>query len=98
MPVNLRNLLMGSILVFTLTGCGVIEVAETPESWGARAGSYGAEEWVKKEGKGIFPTSDSVAMYCVSISESGQKDFNWTFQQQIQSTDACTEAFVDGLK
>jgi hypothetical protein len=37
-------------------------------------------------------------MYCVSISESGQKDFNWTFQQQIQSTDACTEAFVDGLK
>ena len=98
MPVNLRNLLFGSILLFTLAGCGVIEIAETPESWGTRAGSYGAEEWVKNEGKGIFPTSDSVAMYCVSVSESGQKDFNWTFQQLVQSTDACAEAFVDGLK
>jgi len=98
MRVNLRRLLFGLFLVSTLTGCGVIEFVETPEAWGKRAGSYGAEEWVKNEGKGILPTSESVALYCTTISESGQKDLSWTFEQQIESTQACVRAFVDGLK
>ena len=74
-----------------------VAVSETPESWGASGGKYGAEKWVE-EGNESWPTSDSVALFCVSISEEGQKKFNWTFQQQIESSDACSRAFVDGLK
>ena len=98
MPVNLNKFFSGLILLCILTGCGVIEIAKTPKSLGEEAGRYGAEEWVKREGKGIWPSSDSVAVYCVSISEAGQKEYNWTLQQQIQSTDACTTAFVDSLE
>ena len=98
MPANLKKLLFTLFLLSTLTGCGVIEFVETPESWGKRAGSFGAEEWVKSEGNGILPTSESVALYCTTVSESGQKDFSWTFEQQMKSTQACVRAFVDGLK
>lgn len=97
MPANLKFLLFGLMLTSTLTGCGFVAVSETPESWGASGGKYGAEKWVE-EGNESWPTSDSVALFCVSISEEGQKKFNWTFQQQLESSDACSRAFVDGLK
>jgi uncharacterized protein YceK len=97
MPVNPKYLFVGLILACTLSGCGVVQVAESPESWGAAGGSYGAEEWTKTEPNGVYPSSDSVATYCVSIAESGQKKFNWTIQQVFESTDACSKAFVEGL-
>jgi hypothetical protein len=96
MPANLKVLFFGFILMFSLSACGVVEVAESPESWGNAGGSYGAENW-RETNPGSWPTSDSVAAYCVSIGESGQKKFNWTIQQVIESTDACSKAFVEGL-
>jgi hypothetical protein len=98
MPANLKSLMLGFFLIVSLSGCGIIEAVETPSSWGESGGSYGAEEWVEKNGKGLLPTTDSAALFCVSIAESGQKKFNWNFQQTIEATDACTRAFVDGLK
>ena len=98
MLVNLKKIILVFVLIGTLSGCGVIEVVETPESWGARGGRYGAEEWIKNNGRDQFPSSDSAALYCVSIVESGRDKFNWNFQQTIESTNACTEAFVEGLK
>jgi hypothetical protein len=79
------------------SGCGVVEFVETPESWGTRAGEYGAEQWMK-EGESGYPSSNAVAAYCVSIGESGQKEFNWTVKQTYESTMACTDAFVRGLE
>jgi hypothetical protein len=96
MPANLKLLVFGFLITCTLSGCGVVEVAESPESWGSAGGSYGAENW-RETNPGSWPTSDSVAAYCVSIGESGQKKFNWTIQQVIESTDACSKAFVEGL-
>lgn len=98
MPANPKFLALTFILTCSLSGCGVVEVAESPESWGASGGSYGAEQWLQTEASGVYPSSDSVAMYCVSIGESGQKKFNWTYEQLVRSTDACTEAFVEGLR
>ena len=96
MPVNPKFLVFGLLITCALSGCGVVEIAESPESWGAAGGSYGAKSWLETN-PGSWPTSDSVAMYCVSITETGQKKFNWTVQQVFESTDACSEAFVDGL-
>ena len=98
MPVNRSVLGFGIILSCTLSGCGAIEFVETPESWGARGGSYGAKQWVETREKGDWPTTESAALFCADISESGQKKFNWTFEQVIKSADACSRAFVDGLK
>jgi len=97
MPANRKFLFIGFILTCALSGCGVVEVAESPESWGASGGSYGAEEWMKTETSGAYPSSDSLAAYCVSIAETGQKKYNWTIQQVFESTDACNKAFVEGL-
>jgi uncharacterized protein YceK len=98
MPVNPRFLLFGLILSCILSGCGLVAVTETPESWGASGGSYGAEQWVEVEKNKSWPTAESLALFCVSIAEQGQKKFNWTFAQQLKSTTACNRAFVDGLK
>ena len=97
MPANRKFLFVGLILTCTLSGCGVVQVAESPESWGASGGSYGAKQWLETNTSGIYPSSDSVAVYCVRIAETGQKKFNWTMQQVFKSTDACAEAFVQGL-
>jgi len=96
MPANRKLLVFVLLITFTLSSCGVIEVAESPESWGTAGGSYGAKNWLETN-PGSWPTSDSVAAYCVSVAETGQKKFNWTMQQVFKSTDACAEAFVDGL-
>ena len=96
MPANPKFLVFGFLITCTLSGCGVVEVAESPESWGAAGGSYGAKNWLETN-PGSWPTSDSVAAYCVSIAETGQKKFIWTVQQVFESTDACSEAFVEGL-
>ena len=96
MPANPKFLVFGFLITCTLSGCGVVEVAESPESWGAAGGSYGAKNWLETN-PGSWPTSDSVAAYCVSIAETGQKKFNWTVQQVFESTDACSEAVVEGL-
>ena len=92
-----KKFVFGFLITCTLSGCGVVEVAESPKSWGAAGGSYGAEKWIENNPSGGFPSSDSVAAYCVSIAESGQKEFNWTIQQIFESTEACSEAFVQGL-
>ena len=97
MPANHKFIVFGFLMTSALSGCGVVEVAESPESWGASGGSYGAKQWLETEASGVYPSSDSVAMYCVSIGESGQKKFDWTYEQLIRSTDACTSAFVEGL-
>jgi uncharacterized protein YceK len=97
MPANPKFIVLGFLITSALSGCGVIEVAESPESWGTAGGSYGAKQWLETETSGLYPSSDSVAVYCVSIAETGQKKFNWTLQQVIESTDACSEAFVQGL-
>jgi uncharacterized protein YceK len=96
MPANPKFLVFGFLITFTLSGCGVVTVAESPESWGADGGSYGAKNWLETN-PDSWPSSDSVAAYCVSIAETGQKKFNWTLQQVYESTDACSEAFVEGL-
>ena len=98
MPVNPKFLVFGLILAIALSGCGFVAVSETPESWGASGGNYGAKRWIEDESKNGWPSSEGVALFCVNIAEEGQKEFNWTFQQQLDSTDACTKAFVDGLR
>jgi hypothetical protein len=98
MPVNHKVLGFGIILSCTLSGCGAIEFVETPESWGASGGSYGAKQFIETNGKGNWPTTESAALYCADISEAGQKKFNWTYEQVLKAADACTEAFVEGLK
>lgn len=97
MPANRKVIVLGFLITSVLSGCGVVEVAESPESWGAAGGSYGAKQWRETETSGLYPSSDSVAAYCVSIAETGQKKFNWTIQQVVKSTDSCAEAFVKGL-
>lgn len=97
MLVNLRNQTVLIAALFGLTGCGAVELVVTPESWGSGAGRYGAEEWTKRNGSGNYPTAEGIAMYCVTISEDGLKKHNWTFEQQLRSTEACNKAFVEGL-
>jgi uncharacterized protein YceK len=97
MRAHPKHLILGFLITCTLSGCGVVEVAESPESWGSAGGKYGATQWLETEAKGTYPSSDSVAVYCVSIGESGQKKFNWTYEQLTKSTEACTESFVEGL-
>ena len=96
MRANPKLIVLGSLMIFALSACGSVEMAESPESWGAAGGSYGAKNWLDSN-PGSWPTSDSVAAYCVSIAETGQEKFNWTIQQVFASTDACSKAFVEGL-
>lgn len=98
MRANHKFIILGFLIIGTLCSCGIIKVSESPESWGTSGGSYGAKQWTETNADGDYPTSDSVAMYCVSIGETGQKKFNWTYEQLVKSTDACTDAFVEGLR
>jgi uncharacterized protein YceK len=68
MPVNPKSLLFGLILTCTLSGCGLVS-SETPESWGASGGSYGAEQWVEVEKNKNWPSAESVALFCVTVAE-----------------------------
>lgn len=98
MRVSLKIMSSIFLLAIPLAGCGTVVTREdSPESWGAEAGRYGAEQWIEKNGKNSWPSTDSVAAYCVSITESGQKEFSWTLEEIFQSTDSCSKAFVDGL-
>ena len=97
MPVSLRKILSGVFLIVALSGCGIV-FEESPESWGTRSGTDGAKMWIEKEGSSDFPSSESLAAFCVSMGEAGQKEFNWTYEEQWASTEACTEAFVEGLQ
>jgi hypothetical protein len=98
MRVNLKITSFILLFALPLAGCGTELVREeSPESWGANAGRYGAEQWIEQNDKSSWPSTDSVAAYCVSIAESGQKEFSWTIEEIYQSTDSCTKAFVDGL-
>jgi hypothetical protein len=97
MVVNLKLLAQVPLAVLILTGCGVISVAETPAGWGSGAGKTGAEMWNEQNGGSGYPSAEGVAAYCVSIAEDGQKRFDWNYTQALAATDACTEAFVEGL-
>jgi hypothetical protein len=98
MPVNHKILLAMLPLLICLTGCGAVQIInESPESWGKSAGEYASLEWVSNNGRGNLPTSDSTAMYCITISDEGQKEYDWTYEQHLSSVDACIEAFVKGL-
>jgi uncharacterized protein YceK len=97
--ININIKILGLALIFssTLGGCGTVVFKETPESWGTDAGIFGAKQWIQENGKSSWPSTDGVAAYCVNIGESGQKEYNWTIEQLIESTDACSKAFVDEL-
>jgi len=97
MLANLRLTGVLATVLWTGTGCGMVELVTTPESWGTGAGEYGAKEWVKINGENNYPSAESIAMYCVTVSEDGMKKNSWTFQQQLRSTEACNKAFVEGL-
>ena len=89
-----------SILVITLpatlTSCTIASSISTPRGWGTEAGKYGSSEWVKGH-PGEYPTSESIATYCVSVAEQGQRKYNWTISAQMTSSDSCVSAFVKGL-
>lgn len=98
MPVSHKFSLVVLPLIIFLTSCGSVQIVdESPESWGKSAGEYASSEWVSKNGIGNLPTSDSTAMYCITISDDGQKKYDWTYEQHLSSVDACIEAFVKGL-
>ena len=98
MPVSHKFSLVVLPLLIFLTSCGAVQIVdESPESWGKSAGEYASSEWVSKNGRGNLPTSDSTAMYCITISDDGQKKYDWTYEQHLSSVDACIEAFVKGL-
>jgi hypothetical protein len=82
--------------IFFLTSCGAISIVDSPRSWGIKAGEYGSSEW-KTNNQSNYPSSESIAMYCVAIAEDGLAKLNWTFAQQMESTEACVQSFVDGL-
>lgn len=97
MHVNHRiSLALLSSVIF-LTSCGEVQFVESPESWGRQGGEYGSSEWVKINGTSNYPSSDSVAAYCVIVGEDGEKKYGWSIQQAMASTDACVTAFVAGL-
>lgn len=61
-------------------------------------GNYELEIFVKgRNGRGNFPATDSTAIYCITISDDGQKKYDWTYEQHKSSVDSCLEAFVKGL-
>ena len=98
MPVNRKIFLAILPLLICLTSCGAVQIVdESPESWGKSAGEYAALEWVSKNGRGNFPATDSTAIYCITISDEVQKEYDWTYEQHLSSVDACIEAFVKGL-
>jgi hypothetical protein len=98
MRANLKITSFILLITLPLAGCGTVLVREeSPESWGDTAGRYGAEQWIEQNGKSSWPSTDSVAAYCVTTSESGQKEFSWTIEELFQATDSCSKAFVDGL-
>jgi hypothetical protein len=97
MLVNLRGIFFGIFLACTLSGCGIV-VSESPESWGSKSGADGAKLWIEQEGTSVYPSAEGVAGFCVSMTEEGQKKFNWTYEEVFASTEACSKAFVDGLQ
>lgn len=86
-----------SLLLILLTGCGAVELNESPESWGKRAGDSASSDWVSKNGKGNLPTVSSTSIYCITISDDGQTKYGWSYEEHLSSVDACLEAFVKGL-
>ena len=97
MHVNPKKLVLIAASALLLSGCTFIESVTTPKEWGTEAGRYASGEWIDKNGGNSYPTADSIALYCVNISEDGQKKYDWTVREAYESTMACTEAFARGL-
>ncbi len=97
MRVNPRSFISGVASSLLLVGCTFVELPPTPKEWGTEAGNYASREWIKKNGKDSYPTAESIAMYCVNISEDGQKKYDWTVKEAYESTMACTDSFARGL-
>ena len=98
MRVNHKILLAVLPLLICLTSCGAVQIVdESPESWGTSAGEYASSEWVSNNGRGNLPTVDSTSIYCITISDEGQKKYEWSYEEHLSSVDACIEAFVKGL-
>lgn len=97
MAANLKLIIQIPIALVLLTGCGIISLAETPAGWGSGAGKAGAEMWIEQNGSDGYPSAKGIAVYCVSIAEEGQKNFDWNYTQAMAASEACTDAFVEGL-
>jgi len=90
-----RTLLILLSTVF-LSSCSIIPVSETPQSWGEKAGKFAAADW-KKNHPGEWPTTNSVALYCVNIAGKEISKFDWDYSQQIVASDSCISSFVNGI-
>lgn len=97
MLVNLKKSIFLGMSALLLTSCSFVETPPTPKEWGKEAGEYASEEWIETNGVNRYPTADSIALYCVNISEDGQKKYDWTVAEAYESTMACTEAFAKAL-
>lgn len=97
MAVSLKQNFFILLVLVPLAGCSLIPSGESPSSWGEGAGKAGSKMWVDKYGDSGYPSSESVATFCVDISEEGMQKFGWNYEQALESSDACSKSFVDGL-
>ncbi len=97
MAANPKQIMFITLILAMISGCTLISEVETPKSWGEAGGKAGAQMWIEEYGKSGYPSTESSAAYCVDISEDGMKRFDWSFEQAMESTEACVKSFVDGL-
>lgn len=82
-----------------ISGCAGVEIKKSPSRYGSEAGDYFIQEWneTSKTTGTKYPSSDFAGAYCGNLAyDIGTKE-GWSFSQQTEFSDACTDSIIKGL-
>ena len=86
------------ILISSALGCSASETT-TPTSYGNSAGQYFINEF-KDDSRFFMPTDETakvIADYCANLAYDKGLEMNWTMDEILKSSDACTSVIVEEL-
>jgi hypothetical protein len=85
--------------IFAVSGCAGVEFTKSPSGSGRQAGEYFIQEWNKetKSSGQQLPPPEFPATYCGNLAYEIGVQEGWNFDEQLEYSNACTDAIILGL-
>ena len=85
--------------IFVVSGCAGVEFTKSPSGSGREAGEYFIQEWNKetKTSGQELPPYEFPSTYCGNLAYEIGVQEGWNLNEQMEYSNACTDAIVSGL-
>ena len=85
--------------IFVVSGCAGVEFTKSPSGSGREAGEYFIQEWNKetKTSGQELPPYEFPGTYCGNLAYEIGGQEGWNLNEQMEYSNACTDAIVSGL-